>query len=153
MNDWRFDRSLVARKGELVSNNGKQSTSRPLYSFLSSLNKEEADECAVFETKFKKFLYGGVTVQRLLPNAATTRSGLTRRERRTLWLMLPEVGSLRIGFVSKLKDDIGDAGTMDDVTVASSVALSRSDGDVSMVTLGDSAAVVTSYCSLILTLL
>jgi hypothetical protein len=51
-------------------------------------------------------MYGGVSVQRLLPNLETA-SGKTRKERRTLWLMLPEVGSLQIGFVSKLSDGEG----------------------------------------------
>ena len=57
---------------------------------------------------------------------------MTRREKRTLWLMLPEIGSLRLGFVSKMKDGGGDASTMDDITVASSIASSRADADVSI---------------------
>ena len=133
MNDWRFDRSIAAARGEIVDsndNNRKGGTSYPPYSFLSTLNREEAGRFAQFETKFKKFLYGGVAVQHLMPHSALTRSGMTRREKRTLWLMLPEVGSLRLGFVSKLKDG-GD--TMDDVTVASSVASSiASNADVSL---------------------
>eukprot|EP00804_Cyclotella_cryptica_P005778 CCRYP_000091-RA/>CCRYP_000091-RA protein AED:0.05 eAED:0.05 QI:331/1/1/1/0.83/0.71/7/1515/1505 len=128
MNDWRFDRSIVARKGEIFENN-ERNAGYPLYSFLTTLNAEEADEFAIFETKFKKFLYGGVAVQRLLPNSPPTRSGLTRRERRTLWLMLPEVGSLRLGFVSRLKDGSGDTATMDDMTTSSSIAPSRTDDD------------------------
>jgi hypothetical protein len=51
-------------------------------------------------------MYGGVSVQRLLPNLGTA-SGKTRKERRTLWLILPKVGSLRLGFVSKLSDGEG----------------------------------------------
>jgi len=130
MNDWRYDRSIAAVRGEIVDGSKDRKTGRkyPLYSFLSTLNREEADRFAQFETKFKKFLYGGVAVQHLLPHAAPTRSGMTRRKKRTLWLMLPEVGSLRLGFVSKLKDGLVDNG-MDDVTVASSVASSRVDDD------------------------
>jgi hypothetical protein len=95
------------------------------------LNREESDRFAQFETKFKKFLYGGVTVQHLKPNSTPTRDGMTRREKRTLWLMLPEVGSLRLGLVSTVKDNGIDT-TMDDVTVASSAASSRADADVSI---------------------
>jgi hypothetical protein len=123
MNDWRFDRSIVARKGEIFDNNDRNA-GYPLYSFLSTLNSEEADEFAMFETKFKKFMYGGVAVQRLLPNAPPTRRGLTRREKRTLWLMLPEVGSLRLGFVSRGKGDD------DDMTTESSLATTSRAGDV-----------------------
>jgi len=76
------------------------------YSFFSTINDEDIQECSEFETKFKKFLYGGVSVQRLVPNAEFS-GGKTRRERRTLWLMLPEVGALRMGFISKLNDGDG----------------------------------------------
>lgn len=51
-------------------------------------------------------MYGGVSVQRLIPDREG-RLGRTAKERRTLWLMLPEVGSLRLGFVSKLSDGEG----------------------------------------------
>jgi hypothetical protein len=51
-------------------------------------------------------MYGGVSVQRLLTDTEG-RSDRTGKERRTLWLMLPEVGSLRLGFVSKLSDGEG----------------------------------------------
>ena len=130
MNDWRFDRSIAAYKGEIIDQSHKKSQNFALYSFPATLNSEESDAFALFETKFKKFLYGGVALQHLMPHVAPTRSGLTRREKRTLWLMLPEVGSLRLGFVSKNKDSRGDT-SMDDITVASSVATSRVD-DVSM---------------------
>ena len=136
MNDWRYDRSIAVVNGEIVDSNSKSKSRKqpkmPIYSFLSTLNREEADKFAQFETKFKKFLYGGVAVQHLMPYSTLTRSGMTRREKRTLWLMLPEVGSLRLGFVSKLKDGGGDA-AMDDITVASSVASSRADADVSII--------------------
>jgi Las17-binding protein actin regulator len=94
-NAWFFDSStLGARFAHAKS---------PPFAFLPSLTKEEGDECEAFETQFKKFMYGGVSVQRLLPDT-DGRSGRTGKERRTLWLMLPEVGSLRLGFVSKLSD-------------------------------------------------
>lgn len=136
MNDWRFDRSIAAVKGEIIDSNdgGSRKSSKrqlPIYSFLSTLNREEADQFAQFETKFKKFLYGGVSVQHLLPNLSPTRSGLTRREKRTLWLMLPEVGSLRLGFVSKVKPG-SDGSVMDDISAASSVASSRAEVEVSV---------------------
>jgi hypothetical protein len=107
----------------------KRHISTPTY---CRLNRDEAARFAQFETKFKKYLYGGVSVQHLKPNSATTRSGMTRREKRTLWLMLPEVGSLRLGFVSKAKDYGSDA-SMDDNTVASSVCSSRADANVRIV--------------------
>ena len=68
---------------------------------------------------------------------------MTRREKRRLWLLLPEVGSLRIGFVSKRKDGAGgDAGsTLDDLTVESSVVSSRYDVDVSLIYRVDDADV------------
>jgi hypothetical protein len=46
--------------------------------------------------------------------AVSTRSGITRREKSTLWLMLPEIGSLRFGFVSKAQDKDSDV-SMDDI--------------------------------------
>ncbi len=123
MNDWRYDRSIAAHKGEIIDDSHKRSKSYPLFSFHSTLNREEADECAMFETKFKRFLYEGVTVQYLMPNLSHTLSGMTRREKRTLWLMLPEVGSLRLGLVSRQKQHRSDASTMvDDATAVSSIA-------------------------------
>mmetsp|Transcript_1477 Transcript_1477/g.2502 ORF Transcript_1477/g.2502 Transcript_1477/m.2502 type:complete len:1349 (+) Transcript_1477:106-4152(+) len=123
MNDWRYDRSIAAHKGKIIDDSNKRSKSYPLFSFHSTLNREEANECAMFETKFKRFLYEGVTVQYLMPNLSPTLSGMTRREQRTLWLMLPEVGSLRLGLVSRQKQHRSDASTMvDDATAVSSVA-------------------------------
>ena len=95
-NAWVFDRDTL----------GPSSTSRNPFSFLSSLSKEETHQVAEFETLFKNCVYGGFSVQRLLPERES-RSGRTARERRTLWLMLPEVGSLRLGFLSKLSDGEG----------------------------------------------
>ncbi len=158
MNDWRFDRSTAAAKGVIVDGNDRKAGNYPLYSFLSTwvfffshefrfrpiikrhvsspflcrLDRDEAAKFAQFETKFKKFLYCGVSVQHLKPNSAANRSGMTRREKRTLWLMLPEVGSLRLGFVSKIKDNGSDI-SMDDNTVASSVASSSADANVRIV--------------------
>ncbi|KAL7553335.1 hypothetical protein ACHAWF_018177 [Thalassiosira exigua] len=141
MNDWRFDRSIAAVGGDIVdtdaTNNGSRRSRDDFppspYSFLSSLSREEADRFALFETKFKKFLYGGVTVQHLMPNSTPmNRSGMTRRQKRTLWLMLPEIGSLRLGFVSKEKGNGGGgdaASAMDDITVASSIASSMTDAE------------------------
>jgi lipid-binding SYLF domain-containing protein len=124
MNDWRYDRSIAAHNGKIIDDSNKRSKSYPLFSFHSTLNREEANECAMFETKFKRFLYEGVTVQYLMPNLSPTLSGMTRREKRTLWLMLPEVGSLRLGLVSRQKQPRSDASTMDDATAVSSVAQS-----------------------------
>ena len=120
MNDWRHDRSIAAHKGKIIDDINKRSKSYPLFSFHSTLNREEANECAMFETKFKRFLYEGVTVQYLMPNLSPTLSGMTRREKRTLWLMLPEVGSLRLGLVSR--QHRSDASTRDDATAASAVS-------------------------------
>ncbi|KAL7430579.1 hypothetical protein ACHAXM_002262 [Skeletonema potamos] len=124
MNDWRYDRSIAAHNGKIIDDSSNRSKSYPLFSFHSTLNREEANECAMFETKFKRFLYEGVTVQYLMPNLSPTLSGMTRREKRTLWLMLPEVGSLRLGLVSRLKQPRSDASTIDDATAVSSVVQS-----------------------------
>jgi len=93
-NEWFYDRSTLG--------DGPPSKQDP-FNFLSTLSQKDEEACETFETQFKKFMYGGVSVQRLLPNTES-RSGRTGKERRTLWLMLPEVGSLRLGFVSKLSD-------------------------------------------------
>lgn len=102
-NAWFYDRSTL---GEPYSQSLASAKSKEPFTFLSSMSPEEAEECQAFETQFKNFMYGGVSVQRLLPDT-DSRSGRTGKERRTLWLMLPEVGSLRLGFVSKLSDGEG----------------------------------------------
>lgn len=118
-NTWLFDRCSLAPDHETNNGNG-HAKQRPAFSFLSSLTTEEKDQCDAFEARFKNFMYGGVSVQRLLiddpecdsssigaTNTGRGRNGRkpkTGKERRTLWLMLPEVGSLRLGFVSKLSD-------------------------------------------------
>lgn len=103
------------------------------FAFLENMSKEEMDECETFETQFKKFIYGGVSVERLLPDSKGRRTG---KERRTLWLMLPEVGSLRLGFVSKLSD--GDSATISNKNSTQRVRLEDSgrisvDGDMGTV--------------------
>jgi lipid-binding SYLF domain-containing protein len=118
-NSWVFDRCTLAPDHETINGNG-HSKQRPAFSFLSSLTTEEKEQCDAFEARFKNFMYGGVSVQRLLiddPACDSSSIGATNtgrspfarklktgKERRTLWLMLPEVGSLRLGFVSKLSD-------------------------------------------------
>lgn len=97
-NAWYYDRTTMVKTGSTKSQDP--------FPFLSSLSPDEAEECDAFESQFKNFLYGGVSVQRLLPDAEA-KTGRTAKERRTLWLMLPEVGSLRLGFVSKLSDGEG----------------------------------------------
>jgi hypothetical protein len=101
-NSWQYNRSTLGSGGSGYI----AASSKDPFPFLTGLSREEEEECDSFETQFKKFMYGGVSVQRLLPNLETA-SGKTRKERRTLWLMLPEVGSLRLGFVSKLSDGEG----------------------------------------------
>jgi lipid-binding SYLF domain-containing protein len=98
LHSWYYDRSTL-------TDHSGSSESNP-FSFLPDLSKDEAADCDSFETHFKKFMYGGVSVQRLVPNSES-QSGKTGKERRTLWLMLPEVGALRLGFVSKLSDGDG----------------------------------------------
>ena len=98
-NEWRFDRSTLTA----VTRDRDGEAPAP-FSFLSNLSDKDAQEFSDFETKFKKFLYGGVSVQRLVPDGGSGGEK-TRRERRTFWLMLPEVGALRLGFISKLSDD------------------------------------------------
>ena len=113
-NPWQYDRCTLCDK-----------TRGNPFGFLHDLSPEEADECATFETQFKKFMYGGVSVQRLLPSGGETHKK-TRKERRTLWLMLPEVGALRLGFVSKLSD-----GDNAPVSNKSSTLRAKRDGDAS----------------------
>lgn len=103
-NDWVYNVST------LNTNNGRQ------FEWLSTLSHTESKEISLFETKFKSFLYGGVSVQRILP-PHKDEGGLESLERRTLWLMLPEVGSLRLGYVSKRSGDyVDDRSEMSEVT-------------------------------------
>jgi lipid-binding SYLF domain-containing protein len=54
-----------------------------------------------FSTKFQNFLFGGVTVERIVPhNYGSNKQH--HRQRRTIWVYAPQHGSLRFGFVSKL---------------------------------------------------
>ncbi len=60
---------------------------------LDLSNIDDPTSLRVFERKFRQFMYGGVYVWRL---------GGPKRERRTLWLYVPEgSASLQLGFVSK----------------------------------------------------
>jgi lipid-binding SYLF domain-containing protein len=107
-NAWNYDRSISISSKRNVEKSQEPTLPRRQhqFSFLSDLSSREADECTTFEAHFKNFLYGGVSVQRLIVDTGGG-SDRTGKERRTLWLMLPEVGSLRIGFVSKLSDGEG----------------------------------------------
>jgi len=104
-NAWFYDRSTLSANSGLALGQQHQNAGDP-FPFMSSLNQDEMEDIEAFEAQFKNFMYGGVSVQRLLPDTEG-RSGRTGKERRTLWLMLPEVGSLRLGFVSKLSDGEG----------------------------------------------
>ena len=117
-NAWQYDKTTLGRV--------KKSLKVP-FPFLPGLTKEEAEEIEVFEAQFKGFLYGGVSVQRLLPGAQG-RSGRTGKERRTLWLMLPEMGSLQLGFVSKLSD--GEVTVSNEKSTLRSKRDSNLDGDL-----------------------
>jgi len=112
--EFTHEMSCLPRPPEILRSNSQHpwryqtctmSQSNTPFSFLSSLTPDEVEACSTFETQFKAFMYGGVSVQRVIPE----KNGVSRtaKERRTLWLMLPEVGSLRLGFVSKLSDGEG----------------------------------------------
>ena len=99
--EWQYNKS------EIAPSSGNKEVP---FSFLSSINNEDSEELVNFEAKFKKVLYNGVSVQRLVTDSDLV-NGVTRRERRVLWLMLPEVGSLRLGFISKIGDSISGSPT------------------------------------------
>ena len=94
--EWRCDRPTLEMNR--LHDNGDALRQ---FAFFDNLGKDDAQEFSIFETKFKSFLYGGVSVQRIIPVSSTIKSS---RERRTLWLMLPEVGSLQLGLVAKASD-------------------------------------------------
>jgi hypothetical protein len=94
-NEWRCDRLTLA-----LNKPDEHGDSPYQYAFFENLSRDDAQEFSIFETKFKSFLYGGVSVQRIIPGSIKPK-----RERRTLWLMLPEVGSLQLGLVAKSSDD------------------------------------------------
>ena len=124
-NDWHHHKCEMTTSMSKSKSNSKQrsisSSSKEWneFNFLSTLSKEETRVATKFETKFKSFLYGGVSVQRITrtglgygyghgPGSNTDPEALDQSgisvdyvERRTLWLMLPEVGTLRLGYVSK----------------------------------------------------
>jgi len=112
-NDWLYASSSLATRSK---DSSKQ------FEFLSALSNEESKEFSVFETRFKSFLYGGFSVQRISPRQLNG-GGVDSLERRTLWLMLPEVGSLRLGYVSKRSD----AGSQDDQSDFSETGTNVSD--------------------------
>jgi hypothetical protein len=78
-NSWQYNRSTLGSGGSGYI----AASSKDPFPFLTGLSREEEEECDSFETQFKKFMYGGVSVQRLLPNLGTA-SGKTRKERRIL---------------------------------------------------------------------
>ena len=96
-NDWIYNTSTLAK--------GKDSTKQ--FYWFSMLSTTEAREFSAFETTFKSFVYGGVSVQRISPRH-DDGAGAESLERRTLWLMLPEIGSLRLGFLTKRATDGND---------------------------------------------
>jgi lipid-binding SYLF domain-containing protein len=104
-NAWAYDRSIVVQSNSREESSFPPRLRRP-FSFFSDLSSREEEECTAFEAQFKNFLYGGVSVQRLIVDLEGS-SDRTGKERRTLWLMLPEIGSLRLGFISKLSDGEG----------------------------------------------
>lgn len=66
-NSWQYNRSTLGSGGSgyIVA------SSKDPFPFLTGLSREEEEECDSFETQFKKFMYGGVSIQRLLPNLGT----------------------------------------------------------------------------------
>ena len=96
-NDWFHYKSTLAK--------GKDKSKK--FYWVSTLPTAEAQEFSSFETVFKNFMYGGVSVQRISPRQEYGANAESL-ERRTLWLMLPEVGSLRLGYVSKHSTDGND---------------------------------------------
>jgi len=102
--EWRCDRPTLA-----INRLTENDDTLDKFAFFDNLGKDDAQEFSTFETKFKSFLYGGVSVQRIIPISGAMKS---RRERRTLWLMLPEVGSLQLGLVAKTSDDPHDGVSM-----------------------------------------
>lgn len=109
-NEWNYHKSNLTasvaqsrKPSPANSGNATADSKKDLFNFFSNINDSDTEDCNEFERKFKAFLYGGVSVQQLMPNAEPT-GGKTRRERRTLWLRLPEVGPFRLGYLSKLTD-------------------------------------------------
>jgi lipid-binding SYLF domain-containing protein len=62
--------------------------------------KHSRDEVDDFSKRFQHFLFGGITVERIVPHHGTNPQ--RQRQRRTLWGYTPQKGSTRLGFVSKL---------------------------------------------------
>jgi len=96
-NDWFHNKSTLAK--------GKDKSNK--FYWVSTLSTAEIQEFSTFETIFKSFMYGGVSVQRISPRQENG-DNVESLERRTLWLMLPEVGSLKLGYISKYSTDGND---------------------------------------------
>jgi len=94
---------------------------------LTELSDGDSNNIDYFESQFKTFLYEGVSVQRIIPGA--TGRANESLERRTLWLMLPEEGSFRLGFLTKTAETKGNTYADDDESVLQSVPDTYHDGD------------------------
>ena len=97
-NDWYYNKCTLSQNSD--------PTKRFLW--FSELSSMDAQEFSSFETSFKSFMYGGVSVQRISKGGQTDMcSVIDSLETRTLWLTLPAEGSLILGFLSKrtLNDD------------------------------------------------
>lgn len=104
--NWRYDT-------DYFFNTNKDGESVTLTNSSSDLSISELKELKQFEAEVKSYIYEGVSVQRIISGASG--KGQYCLERRTLWLMLPEVGSLRLGFLSKETDGSGIVGDESDV--------------------------------------
>lgn len=92
--NWRFDTDNAFStkiNGELV----------PLY-FLSDLPEQELKAFDRFESKFKKLMFEGVSVRRVIPTTAGKGNAIL--EKRNLHLIMPQDGMLRLGFLSESSD-------------------------------------------------
>jgi len=129
-NEWRFDRLTFS---DNTNDNKHKNKPSNLLNYISNLPDDEAEEFTNFETKFKNFLYGGVAVQRIVLDSDNKKE--VSRQKRTLWLMLPETGALRIGFVSKLSD-VKRRIRQDDQSVSDHGTMASEDGTYDDSTLG-----------------
>ena len=94
LNDWSSEKYHNENK------NGGRSD----LSFLSDDKKDYSD----FESGFRRFISGGVSVQRISPRELDG-GRVEFLEKRILWLMLsPETESLRLGYLSKLTSESND---------------------------------------------
>lgn len=65
-------------------------------------NKNQRQDFDEFSKRFQHFLFGGITVERIVPHHHGSHKQQQNRQRRTIWVCAPQQGSLRFGFVSKL---------------------------------------------------